>query len=248
MNETLDQLSIGGLKLFQARDGYRFSLDPILLARFVSLKPGERIFDLGTGNGILPLLLAKLTDARELIGIELQQSLAARAKRNVEANFLQHRVEILHVDLRQSQRLYPSGCADLVVTNPPYRRVDSGRKAPNQERAAARHELFGGLNEFMSAAGWLLKNGGTLALVHLAERLPEVITSMSAVNIEAKRLRMVHPREGAAARLVLVEGRKAGRPGLTVEPPLRIYKNNSSGREYTDEIIGMYDLDPLKTG
>ena len=245
MNETLDHLSIGDLQLFQAKGGYRFSLDPVLLARFVRHKSVSRVFDLGTGNGILPLLLAKMTDARELVGIELQESLAERAQRNVEWNSLQERVQIQLADIRVLKNIYPAACADLVVSNPPYRSADSGRAAPNEERAAARHELFGGLNEFVSAAGWLLKNGGIFALVHLAERLPALIASMVAVNIEPKRLRMVHPRQGVAARLILLEGRKGGRPGLDIEPPLIIYKNSGPAREYTDEVMKMYDLDVL---
>lgn len=245
MNETLDHLSIGDLQLFQAKEGYRFSLDPVLLARFIGHKAESRIFDLGTGNGILPLLLAKITDAQELVGIELQESLAERAQRNVEQNFLQDRVRIHVADIRALKHIYPAACADMVVTNPPYRSVASGRTAPNEERAVARHELFGGLREFVSAAGWLLKNGGTFALVHLAERLPALMASMAAVNIEPKRLRMVHSRQGAAARLILLEGRKGGRPGLDVEPPLMIYKNSGSKREYTDEVMKMYELEVL---
>lgn len=241
MNETLDSLSIGNLQFLQAENGYRYSLDPILLARFVKIGKGDRVVDLGTGAGILPLLLARLSDAAELTGIERQPELAARAGRNVELNSLQDRVRILRADIRNIRDMLPAGCVDLVVSNPPYRQLDSGRIAPNDERAAARHELSGGLTDFVSAASWVLKGGGSFAVIYLAERLPELLGRMVAAGIEPKRLRMVHPRQGQAAKMVLLEGRKGGRPGLLVEPPLYIYENGVVARNYTEEVLRMYE-------
>lgn len=238
MHETIDELSIGSLKLIQAQQGYRFSLDPVLLTRFVAVRTGERVVDLGTGSGVIPLLLAKLSAAEELVGVELQPGLAERAQRNVELNDLQQRVRILEGDLRRIRELVPAGSADLVVANPPYRQVGSGRISPADERAAARHELAGGLTDFVAAAGWLLNNGGRFALIYLAERLPELFGEMSAAGIEPKRLRLVHPKQGEAARMVLVEGCKTGRPGLLVESPLYIYRGE--GRDYTEEVLAMY--------
>lgn len=238
MKETVDELSIGNLQLLQAENGYRFSLDPVLLARFVDARGGEVVVDLGSGSGIIPLLLAKLSPARKLLGIELQPRLAARAERNVELNGLQQRVEIIPGDLRQIRQLLPVASADLVVSNPPYRQVGHGRISPADERAAARHELAGGLDDFVSAAAWLLNNGGRFALIYLAERLPELLGRLVANGIEPKRLRMIHPRKQSPARLVLVEGRKAARPGVVVEKPLYIYEGK--GRAYTDEVLAMY--------
>jgi len=240
MKETLDNLSIGNLQLLQAENGYRYSLDPILLARFVDLKKGSRVVDLGTGCGILPLLLARLSDSPSLIGIELQSELATRAMRNVELNCLDDRVRILRGDIRKIKDLLPVGCADLVVSNPPYRRPDSGRISPSDERAAARHELAGGLADFIAAASWLLKNGGNFAVIYLAERLPELIVTMVAAGIEPKRLRMVHSRQGVVAKMVLLQGCKGGRSGLIVEKPLYIYKNDEGNRDYTAEVLRMY--------
>lgn len=239
MKETLDQLSIGNLQLIQAEKGYRFSLDPVLLARFVDVRSGDSVVDLGTGCGVLPLLLAKLSTANELIGIELQPQQAERAQRNVELNELVPRVRIVHGDLRKIRELLPVASADLVVSNPPYRQVGSGRISSGDERAAARHELAGGLDDFVFAASWLLKNGGRFAVIYLAERLPELLTQMAAVNIEPKRLRMIYPRQQESAKMVLVEGRKAGRPGLAAEQPLYVYKGD--GRDYSDEVLSMYE-------
>ncbi|MCD6187824.1 MAG: tRNA1(Val) (adenine(37)-N6)-methyltransferase [Desulfuromusa sp.] len=240
MKETLDTLTIGKIQLLQGESGYRYSLDPILLSRFVNIKRSVRVIDLGSGCGILPLLLARLSDVKELIGIEIQSGLAERSRRNVKLNALQDRVQILQGDICDIRNLLPVNCADLVVSNPPYRRRDSGRIAPDEERAIARHELAGQLSDFVAAGSWLLKNGGCFAVIYLAERLPELMAAMVAARIEPKRLRMVHPRQGVAAKMVLLEGLKGGRPGLQVERPLYIYSGHEAGRDYTEEVLQMY--------
>jgi len=210
------------------------------LSRFVQIKKTAKIVDLGAGCGILPLLLARLSDAEELIGIEIQSELAERAMRNVQLNNLQDRVQILPGDIRNIRNLLPVSSVDLVVSNPPYRLPSSGRIAPDNERATARHELSGGLVDFVAAAKWLLKAGGRFAVIYLAERLPELMAEMVAARIEPKRLRMVHSRQDAPAKIVLLEGCKGGRPGLKVEKPLYLYKTDSAGRDYTEEVLQMY--------
>ena len=241
MDETLDKLSIGNIELLQAKDGYRFSIDPILLSNFVHVKNGNSIVDLGTGSGIIPLLLTNINRTITAVGVELQLALAARATRNVELNSLQQQVTIVHADIRNISSFKPASSVDVVVSNPPYRRLDSGRIAPNDERAAARHELAGGLEDFVAAAKWLLKNGGRFAVIYLVERLPELITTMCAAGIEPKQLRLVHAHPGVAAKMVLLEGRKNGNPGLQVATPLYIYKDGGSERNYTDEVLQMYN-------
>jgi len=236
--ETLTNLKLGDLKLIQARQGYRFSLDPILLARFVKVRKQDHIVDLGTGSAIIPLLLARIFPVQNLIGIELQPVLARRALRNVELNQLLEVVKIIQGDVRQIQELLPAGQTDLVVANPPYRQAAAGRVAPNLERGGARHELAGGLEDFVRAAAWLLKNGGRFGLVFLAERLPELLGLMRASQIEPKRLRMIHPRPEDPAKMILIEGQKSARPGLAVESPLFVYQG--AGRDYTTEVLRMY--------
>ncbi len=248
MDETLDSLSIGGLKILQAKSGYRYSLDPILLARFVEGVSCRRVVDLGTGNAVLPLLLAVLTEAETLVGIELQDSLAARAQRNVALNSLEKRISILRADVRDIARLPPAGSTDLAVSNPPYRAAGSGRIAAGDERARARHELSGQLSDFVAAAGRLLRQGGCFAVIHLVERLPQLLRHMAACSLEPKRMRFVHSHAHEAAKLVLVEGRKGGRPGLRVEPPLTIYATAGNGRNYSAEVLRMYDLPETGTG
>ncbi len=242
MADSLENLSIGNIQLLQSEKGYRYSIDPILLARFVQVKNGACVVDLGTGCGILPVLLGQLSGASELVGVELQTDLAGRASQNVILNSLQERVKIVHDDIRNVRNIFKPATIDIVVSNPPYRHPNSGRIAPNDERAAARHELAGGLPEFITAARWLLKTGGYFAVVYLAQRLPELIATMIDAGIEPKRLRMVHPRYGSEAKMVLLEGRRGGRPGLQVESPLYIYNDSGTGREYTEEVLEMYDL------
>jgi tRNA1Val (adenine37-N6)-methyltransferase len=206
--ETLDDLYPAGLKIIQAKRGYRFSLDPVLLWAFSRVASGETVADLGTGSGVVPLLLAACTGAQKIVGVEIQPELADRARRSVQLNSLQDKIDILEGDLRElGGRLAPQAF-DVVVTNPPFRRPGTGRQAPVTERAAARHELFGGLADFLRTAAFLLRDGGRFYIVYLAERLAELLAGMQALRLEPKRLRCVHPRSGEGANLVLVEGRK----------------------------------------
>jgi tRNA1Val (adenine37-N6)-methyltransferase len=235
-DETLDDLRPAGLKIIQKRGGYRFSLDPILLCAFARVKEGETVADLGTGSGVIPLLLASRSKAGRIVGMEIQPELADRAGRSVRLNALEGRVEILEGDLRDPPKSLALRSFDVVLSNPPYRRQESGRKAPVAERAAARHELAGGLEDFIEAAAYLLKHGGRFYIVYLAERLAELLEGMRKERLEPKRLRCVHARGGDEARMVLVEGRKGGRAGMAVEPPLFVY----DGERYSDEVLAIY--------
>lgn len=239
-DETVDTLFGDSLQLVQAKNGYRFSLDPLLLANFVNIAACGRGLDLGAGCGVLPLLLVRRSKDLNMVGWERQPQMVARAKRGVELSGFGGRVEIVAADLRKFRDLTMAGSFDLVVTNPPYRGSGKGRVAPDDERAAARHELFGGLGDFLAAASWALRYRGRFAIVYLAERLPELLAAMTALGLEPKRLRLVHPRAGEGARMVLVEGLKGGGAGLKVEPPLYIYNSAANGRDYSDEVLQMY--------
>jgi len=247
VNETLDDLTIGGLKIIQAKNGYRFSLDPVLLNGFISGVKDYSVLDLGTGNGIIPLLLSARNEARSITGVEVQQEMAERAGRTMQLNGLQASVSIVLGDIRDLPCDGLEAAAfDVVTVNPPYRQPGTGRVAFDDERGMARHELAGGLDAFLRAAGAMLKSGGNFYVVYLAERLAELLTGMALFNLEPKRLRFVHPREGQSARLVLVEGRKNGRPGMTVESPLVVYQGE--GRDYTGEVLTMYGLGGQREG
>ena len=235
--ETLDDLRVGGLKIYQRKNGYRFSLDPILLCAFARVEAGERVADLGTGAGVIPLVLARRTAAVRIVGIEVQAQLAERARRSVVLNGLEERIEILTADVRAIDKQLAPRSFSVVLSNPPFRAAGSGRLAPENERAAARHELAGGLGDFLRAAAGLLPVGGRFYVVYLAERLADLLEGMRRAGLEPKRLRCVHGRLGEAARMVLVEGRRGGRPGLALEAPLVIF----SGEGYSAEVRAIYD-------
>jgi tRNA1Val (adenine37-N6)-methyltransferase len=234
--ETLDELPRDDLKIIQGARGYRYSLDPFLLCAFAEVPAGSRVADLGTGSGIVPLLLARRSRAERIVGVACQPDLAGRARRSVRLNDLQGAVQILRADIRYPHPELPAQGFDVVLTNPPYRAAGSGRRAPHPERATARHELAGGLADFLAAAARLLGDGGRFYIIYLAERAAELLARMGEVGLEPKRLRCVHGRQGDPARIVLVEGRRRGRPGLHIEPPLFVYV----GKEYSPEVRSIY--------
>jgi tRNA1Val (adenine37-N6)-methyltransferase len=225
-----------GLQIHQSTDGYRFSLDPFLLCGFVRVAAAEKVLDLGTGVGVIPLLLTSKFELQECVGIEIQQRAATLARRNCAVNHAGDQVRIIEGDLRRHKEIFAPQSFDVVVTNPPYRSLNTGKAAPNLDRAAARHELAGGLVDFVTAAAYLLGNGGRFYAIYLAERLTDLLATMRLKNLEPKRLRLVHSRVGEDAKLVLIEGRRAGNPGLKVDSPLYIY----AGDRYSDEVLACY--------
>jgi tRNA1(Val) A37 N6-methylase TrmN6 len=235
-DDTLDALFDGRLTLAQSRSGYRFSVDALLLAYFVTVKSRQRVIDLGTGNGVIPLILAHLHPSAALTGLELQPAMTDRAQRNVELNSLRDRIKILRADVRQIADRISAAEFDVAVCNPPYRRPNSGRISANAEKQAARHETHGDLHDFLAAAEHLLRLKGRMALCYSALRLTDLLTAMRQVRIEPKRLRIAHSFRQSEASLVLVEGVKGGRPGLAVAPPLILY---SDAKSYSDEVAAM---------
>jgi tRNA1Val (adenine37-N6)-methyltransferase len=232
-DETLDTLFQGKLKLFQGRRGYRFSLDALLLAHFMTCRRGETIADLGTGNGVIALTLAYLHSSLSITGVEIQLSLVDRASRNVRINGFQERVMISQADVRNIQETFSPESFAAVVCNPPYRQTSSGRISPDVERKIARHEIVAGLADFLRAGAYLLPIKGRIAMVYPAIRIVDLLQSMRNVNLEPKRLRMVHSFADTKASLVLVEGVKGGRSGSEVLSPLIVYKK---GKQYTSEV------------
>ncbi|SDD89758.1 tRNA1(Val) (adenine(37)-N6)-methyltransferase [Desulfuromonas thiophila] len=218
-DETLDSVQDAGLRLIQPRQGYRFSFDPLVLCDFARLDGVQHLLDLGCGCGLMALLAARRQPALRVTAIEVQPAQADRARRNVCLNGLESQVRVVCGDVRQWAPTARQSC-DLVLCNPPFRPAQAGRQALDAERRAARHEQHGTLAELLSAAGQVLSHGGRCALVHLAERLTDVLEAMRRARLEPKRLRLVHSRAGQDACLVLVEGRKGSRPGLRVQSPL----------------------------
>lgn len=235
-DESFDAFFDGRVTLYQSRAGYRFSLDALLLAHFVTVKTGARIVDLGTGNGVIPLALATLHRSIEVTGIELQPSMVERARRNIVQNELQSRIKIAHGDVRSPNQIAGAGVFDVAICNPPYRKSTSGRLSENRERQMARHEIAGGLAEFLGAGSFLLRAHGRIALVYNAVRSVDLLSAMRHAGLEPKRLRFVHSFAGAKASLVLVEAIKGGRSGLEVLPPLIVYRRDKT---YSAEVASM---------
>lgn len=234
METTLD--FIRDLQFYQSKNGYRFSIDAVLLSEFVSLRIAPRILDLGSGSGIVGILLADRYPASHVTMVEIQKGLHSLSERNVALNGLGERVQAVREDFANLPVSY-NGAFDLVVANPPYRRTRTGLESEGEERLIARHEITMSLPGLLKAAAKALKSRGRLCVVYNPNRLAELMSAMSSVGLEPKRLMFVHGRVGTEARIVLVEAVRDGRIGLKVEPPLIVY-NDEGG--YTDQVRAMY--------
>lgn len=232
-DESLDALFDGRLKLYQSRGGYRFSLDAVLLAHFARLKRGEKVYDLGTGNGVVPLILADYYPWLKVTGVELQDGMVERARRNVGLNDFHDRVEIVKGDVRFIESIAPPESCDVVVCNPPFRGSTSGRTSPNEEKRMARHEMAGSLRDFLRAGVFLLRPKGRMTIIYPAGRAVDLLAAMRQAGVEPKRLRMIHSFSDSEATLILAEGVKGGRAALKVLSPLIVYRRVS---EYSDEL------------
>ncbi len=225
--ETLEQLHIGHLRCIQPKRGYRFSLDAVLLADFLTIKTDERLIDLGTGIGIIPLFVSALYAVRHIVGLELQERLFDIACRNVRLNNLEDCIRIVQGDLKNVSGIFRAGEFEVLCSNPPYRKVGSGRINPREEQAIARHEIACELDDLLVAAKYLVKPGGRAFFIYLAERVGELLAGLSRYRLEPKKIRCVHPTLHTPASLVLVEAQRDARPGMVVLPPLWLYSQEN---------------------
>ncbi len=234
---TADTFLNGRLRVAQNRLGYRFSIDAVLLAHFVSLCGTERVLDLGTGCGIIPLILAYRYPRLRVWGVELQPGLAAMASANARSNRMDDRVTILQNDMRRLSPAMTKGDMDVVICNPPFRRAGAGRLNSSAQRAVARHEINIGLPEILKVSRRMLKTRGRLVIVQAAERLGELIGHLCDLGIEPKRLRTVHADIGGDAKMVLVEGRPGSRTGMKILPPLCLNEGGSVSAEVRNMLL-----------
>lgn len=217
-DESIDEFMDGRLKLIQSKTGYRFSVDAILLSQFATIKRGDRIVDLGTGCGIIPLVLLLTKPVGYTIGLEIQKDLADQAARNTVLNGYENKMGVILGDIKHPP--FAPSSADVVTCNPPYRPKNSGRINPDLQRAIARHEMLASLDDILNAASRTLRPKGRLAMIYSAVRLVEVLVRMRGFNLEPKRIRTVYPGMESEAKLALVEASLGGRRGLKVLPPL----------------------------
>lgn len=232
------ELWTGG-PVFAQAEHFRLSTDSVLLADFVNTAGAKRGIDLGCASGAIALLLLWRAQGLHMTGLELLPQAAALAEENMRQNSLEERSRVIAGDIRAHRELFRPGSFDLAVANPPYYPVASGTESPEPRRAAARGEASCALEDILRAAAWLCRTGGSFFIVHKPERLAELFCRMSAAGLEPKRLRLVCACAGAAPSLILAEGRRGGRPGLRVEPPLIL--KDPDGRD-TDEVKRIYHI------
>ena len=239
-NERIDDLQRGGLRVIQCTDAFRFGTDAVLLSAFAQPRRHDRLCDLGTGTGVIPLLLYGREPTLTADAIELQPDMADMAARSMALNGLADTIRVHAGDLRDIRGILPHSQYDLVTCNPPYGKAGGTLLNPDASKRLARHEETCRIADVAQAAAWLLHDGGRLCCVFPAVRLLELMDAMRACRLEPKRLRMAHSRLGKQAHLCLLEAMAGAHPGLTVEPPLVIYQEDGS---YTDEMKRIYGME-----
>ncbi len=235
--ERLDDLQTGGYYLIQNPNLFCFGIDAVLLSSFAKVKKGERALDLGTGTGIIPILLEAKNDGMFYGGLEIQEISADMARRSVQYNNLEGKIEIRTGDVKEAAEVYGAASFEVITVNPPYMIQSHGVKNLNDSKYIARHEVYCTLRDVLEQSAKLLKEKGRFYMVHRPFRLPEILRAMCECRIEPKRMRLVHSYVDKEPSMVLIEGLRSGRPGMRVEPPLIVYDKDG---QYTEEALRMY--------
>ena len=236
-NERIDDLQRNHYKIIQDPERFCFGMDAVLLSGFARAKEGDRVLDLGTGTVIIPILMEAKTQAAHFTGLEIQHESADMAARSVSLNHLEGKIEIVTGDIKEAVSLFGAASFDVVTCNPPYMTEHHGLTNPEAPKAIARHELLCTLEDVISQAARLLKPGGNFYMVHRPFRLVDIITLLRTYGVEPKRMKMVYPFVDKEPNMVLIEANRGGRPRLSVEKPLIVYKEPGA---YTDEIYDIY--------
>ncbi|MFP4661620.1 MAG: tRNA1(Val) (adenine(37)-N6)-methyltransferase [Halanaerobiales bacterium] len=226
------------LNIIQDSRYFKFGNDSVFLAHFTAVRSGSMVVDFGTGSGVIPLLLAFKQDPQRIIGLEIQDKLVALARRSVEMNSLEDKIEIISTDYREASQIIDYGSVDLVVTNPPYMPVSDGKITMGKEKAIARHEIYGTLDDVIREGAAILRFGGKMTMVHKTQRMSEVIYTMKKYKLEPKRIRFIQSRLKTPPKTFLIESQKGARPGIDIEPVLLVYEEDS--HEYTREVKEIY--------
>lgn len=236
-DERIDDLQRNGYRIIQKKNGFCFGMDAVLLSGFARVREGELAVDLGTGTGIIPILLSAKTGGKHFTGLEIQAEVADMASRSVLANGIDGRVEIVQGDIKEASQLFGKASFDVVTSNPPYMNDAHGLKNPDLPKAIARHEVLCTLDDVVREAALLLKPGGRFYLVHRPHRLVEIIAALRQYKLEPKRMKLVHPFVDKDANMVLIEAFRGGRSMMKVEAPIIVYQQPGV---YTDEIYDIY--------
>lgn len=236
-DERIDDLHRNQYQIIQNSKKFCFGMDAVLLSGFAKVKPGERVLDLGTGTGIIPILLEAKTEGEHFTGLEIQEESADMAFRSVQLNHLEEKINIVTGDIKEASKLFGLSSFHAVTCNPPYMTNQHGLTNPDLPKAIARHEIKCSLEDVVRETARLLKTGGRFYMVHRPFRLAEIFGMLLSYKLEPKRMKMVHPFIDKEPNMVLIEAVKGGNSRITVEAPLIVYKEQNV---YTDEIYDIY--------
>lgn len=236
-HERLDELQRNGYRIIQNPEKFCFGMDAVLLSGFARAKQGSHVLDLGTGTGIIPILMEAKTEAAHLTGLEIQEESADMARRSIALNGLEEKIDIVQGDIKEAGSLFGGASFDVVTCNPPYMIGQHGLTNPDAPKAIARHEILCTLEDVISQAAKVLKPGGNFYMVHRPFRLSEIMVELVKYRLEPKRMRLVYPFADKEPNMVLIEANRGGKSRLTVEKPLIVYKEPGV---YTEEIYEVY--------
>ena len=237
--ERLDDLQCKGYHIIQDPARFCFGMDAVLLSGFAKAKKGEKVLDLGTGTGIIPILMAAKTEGESFTALEIQEESADMARRSVSYNHLEEKVKIVTGDIKDASKIFGASSFHVITTNPPYMIGTHGENSPSEAKAIARHEVLCTLDDILRESARLLMPGGRFYMVHRPFRLAEIMSKMVEYKVEPKRMRLVYPYIEKEPNMVLIEGIRGGKSRMTVEPPLIVYKEPGV---YTEEIYEIYGM------
>ena len=238
-NERIDDLEFKDLKIIQNKDGFCFGIDSILLTDFAkNIKQNLNIIDLGTGTGIIPILLYGKTKNNKFVGVEIQEEVADMANRSIKLNVLENEIKILNMNILDLTKKYKRGSFDVVTTNPPYKKLNTGIVNENNKKLISRHEITASLEDFIKISSYLLKDLGEFYMVNRPDRLVDIFELMRKYKIEPKEIRFIFSKKNEEPKMVMIKGVKNAKPFLKIHPNLYIYEEDG---KYTEEIKNIYE-------
>lgn len=238
-NERIDDLEYKGLKIIQSKKGFCFGIDSVLLSDFAKeIKKDSKVLDLGTGTGIISILLCGKTKLKHITGVEIQKEVCDMAKRSIKLNNLEERFDIINEDLNNLSKILPANSFDAIVTNPPYKKENTGLKSKDQVQLVSRHEIMCNINDIAKVASNLLNNNCSIYMVHRPDRIIDVIEAFRKYKLEPKKMRFIYPKITKEPNLVLIKATKGAKEFLKIEKPLIVYNQNGT---YTEEILEIYN-------